>query len=105
MRACGAGAVKGLVPVMRAGLSEERGHRLDAILRVASVLQARQAECVLDGPQLGVVVVGGAVGQVPWTLVGDHDGHHVTATRIGAAATGAWLTLVGEVVLVPGDDD
>src|SRR5581483_10779400 len=38
-------------------------------------------------------------------LVRDHDRRHVTAARVGAAAAGAQLTRVGEVVLVPGDDD
>src|SRR6266700_8246078 len=69
------------------------------------VLQARQPERVLHGQQQRVVVVGGVVGDVLLTLVGDHDGGDAAAAGVEAAAAGAWLTRVGEVVLVPGDLD
>jgi hypothetical protein len=51
------------------------------------------------------VVVGGVVGDVLRALVGDDDGGDVSSADVRAAASGAGLAGVGEVVFVPGDDD
>src|SRR5215471_209886 len=84
---------------------EQRRHRLYAEGRVAGVLQAGQPERLLQAEQQRVVVVRSVVYDVLAAVIGDHDGGHVAAARVGTAAARARLPLVGEVVLVPGDDD
>src|SRR6266568_1298071 len=86
-------------------LVEKRRHRLDAVRRVARAGEARKIEGVFVAQQERVVVVGGVVPDRLLALVGDHDRDDVTAAGVGAAAAGTRLADVGEVVLVPGDDD
>src|SRR6266851_3700441 len=73
--------------------------------RVAGVGDARQIEGLLEAQQQRVVVVSRVVRDRVLALVRDHDRGNMTATRVGATATGSGLTLVREVVLIPGDHD
>jgi hypothetical protein len=51
------------------------------------------------------VVVSGVVLDRVLAHIRYDDRGDVTATRVGTTATSAGLTLVGEVVLIPGDHD
>src|SRR6478672_9694761 len=72
---------------------------------VAGVGDAGQTEGILEAEQQRVVVIRRVVRDRALALVGYHDRGNVAAAWVGATATGPGLTLVREVVLVPGDDD